>query len=256
MTLSQFCLMALGGLIFIWFALPMFLSTHMNIGNVTGMALAIVFFVYGAFCPVLHRIIAQWREHSVKRWIIWGFLAVALMIAALALIETICMVRAACKKPQEDATVVVLGCRVYGERPSLSLEERLQAAYNYLQEHEEAACIVSGGKGTGEDISEAECMYRYLVDKGIDPSRLYKEDASTTTRENLAFSQKIIETEGLTPQIAIATSEYHEYRAGRIAQSLGMECAAVPARTAIWLLPTYYIRELYAILYEWCGFTF
>lgn len=94
-------------------------------------------------------------------------------------------------------------------------------------------------------------MYRYLINKGIDASRLYKEENSTTTRENLLYSKQLIEEQGLHPVIAIATSEYHEYRAGQIAGKLGITYAAVPGKTAIWLFPTYYVRELYGILYEW-----
>ena len=36
-----------------------------------------------------------------------------------------------------------------------------------------------------------------------------------------------------------------------IAKKLGMEYTSVPGKTAIWLFPTYYVRELYGILYEW-----
>jgi len=161
------------------------------------------------------------------------------------------MIIAANKKTTEDATVVVLGCRVYGTKASLSMVERLDAAYNYLTEHETAVCVLSGGQGLGEDITEAECMYRYLVEEGISPDRLYKEEKSASTRENLQFSKDLIEEEGLHPAIVITTSEYHQYRAGQIAKTLDMEYGANPGRTAIWLFPTYYVRELYGILYEW-----
>ena len=169
----------------------------------------------------------------------------------MVIVETACMIYAACRKPQENATVVVLGCRVYGERASLSMVERLEAAYEYLTEYEEAVCVLSGGQGPGEDITEAECMYRWLVDKGVAPQRLYKEEDSVSTRENLAFSKRLIAEEGLNTSIAITTSEYHQYRAGKIAESLDIEYGAISGKTAIWLFPTYYVRELYGILYEW-----
>ena len=53
------------------------------------------------------------------------------------------------------------------------------------------------------------------------------------------------------PRIAIVTNEYHEYRAFMIAEVLGLEHSAVPAKTPWWLFPTYYIREVYGIIYEW-----
>lgn len=118
-------------------------------------------------------------------------------------------------------------------------------------EHPDSVCILSGGQGSDEIISEAECMYRYLTEKGIDPDRLYQEDRSASTRENLAFSREIIEAEHLNPHIAIATSEFHEYRAGKIAESLGLDHSAVPGRTPGYLFAAYYVRELYGILYEW-----
>lgn len=251
MTLLRILLGAIGILLCIWFALPLCLSVNLNIGNMTGIAVSILILLYAVCMPGIHTIFFAWKTHKVKKWLYKAVLTVILAIIGLVIAESACMIRAACKSPASDATVVVLGCRVYGERASLSLQERLKAAYTYLVEHENTVCVLSGGQGEGEDISEAECMYRYLVDMGIEPSRLYKEDKSTTTRENLSFSQQIIEENGLNPTIAIATSEYHEYRAGKIAESLGIEYAAIPARTAIWLFPTYYVRELYAILYEW-----
>ena len=93
-------------------------------------------------------------------------------------------------------------------------------------------------------------MYRYLTVKGIDGNRIFKEEESTSTRENIAFSLKVIKENNLSDEIAIATSEYHQYRVSLIAEGLGVENTAVSGRTAVWLFPTFYVRELYAILYE------
>ena len=82
--------------------------------------------------------------------------------------------------------------------------------------------MVSGGKGSDEDIPEAEAMYTYLVKKGIDPSRIYQEDKSTNTRENLTFSYEIIKENQLEQTLAIATNEFHEYRAIYLANDLGL----------------------------------
>lgn len=236
---------------FIWFIIPLSLSVSLNLGNVTGITISVLLFLYGLGMPWIHKCLVQWRRHRVMKWTWCLLMSVAGIVAGLVILESACMIRAACRKPAKEATVVVLGCRVYGQRASLSMVERLEAAYEYLTENEDAACILSGGQGPGEDITEAECMYRWLVNKGIDSQRLYKEEESASTRENLAFSKRLIEAEGLHPAIAITTSEYHQYRAGRIAKGLDMEYGAIPGWTAIWLFPTYYVRELYGILYEW-----
>lgn len=251
MKYFKIIVVTIGIIAFIWFLLPLCLSVNLNIGNMTGLAVSLLIICYGVFMHPIHQVLAAWKIHPKKRWLFRGLTAVVGIVAVLVVIESACMIRAACKAPVEDATVVVLGCRVYGERPSLSMKERLEAAYDYLIENEDTVCILSGGQGSGEDISEAECMYRWLVDKGIAPERLYKEERSASTRENLEFSKELIAAECLNPQIAIITSEYHQYRAGKIAEALDMEYGAVPAKTAIWLFPTFYVRELYGILYEW-----
>lgn len=244
-------LVVFGVICFVWFAIPLFLSVSLNLGNVTGLVVSVLLVLYGVLMPWVHGLLAKWRKHKVLRFLHWGILGIVSLVALLVVIESACMIVAANKKPEPGATVVVLGCRVYGERASLSMVERLDAAYEYLIEHPQSKCVLSGGQGDGETITEAECMYRYLINKGIDSSRLFKEELSTTTRENLLFSKQLIEENGLHQVIAIATSEYHMYRAGMIAKALDITWAAVPGKTAIWLFPTYYVRELYGILYEW-----
>lgn len=235
----------------IWFLTPVAVGRIMNIGNGTGVVIMVLMIGYGVFVPIIHKTVK--KAYATKVGKIASFLVIitALAVILLAMVETTFMIKAANTKPSEDATVVVLGCRAYGSRPSIMLASRLDAAYDYLTEHPEAICIVSGGQGPDESMPEAECMYLYLTEKGIAPERIYQEDKSTSTRENLLFSQEIIEAEGLNPEIAIVTNEYHEYRAGMIADALEMEYSAVSARTPLWLFPTYYIRELYGILYEW-----
>lgn len=236
---------------FVWFLVPYIAANILNIGNITGMAVALLLLVYLIVQPRLHTWIRQqWHEKYVKVSVC-AVGALMALVAILAVVETGFMISACAKAPQKNATAVVLGCRVYGERASMMLRERLEAAYEYLTENPEAVCVVSGGQGSGEDISEAECMKRWLVDKGITETRIYKEDMSTSTEENIAFTKQVLEENDLNPDITIITNEFHAYRAGILAEKNDLEFGVAPGNTAIWLLPTYYIRELYAILAEW-----
>lgn len=247
----RFIGVVIGAILFLWFLLPLAVAGIMNIGNITGIVLSIFLMLYMSFLPMMNGWIASWWKEKIQRRILFGCGALIMTIALLAAIETGCMINANAKAPAKNATAVVLGCRVYGERASLSLVERLEAAYEYLEENPEAVCVVSGGQGTGENISEAECMYRWLVGKGIDKGRIYKEDRSTSTEENIVFSKAVIKENNLNENIAIITSEYHSYRATVIAEKHGFSYGTAPGKTALWLFPTYYIRELYAILAEW-----
>lgn len=129
--------------------------------------------------------------------------------------------------------VVVLGAGVNGTIPSQALRERLDTALDYLQRNPAAIAILSGGQGSGEDISEAACMFAWLTARGISSDRLRMEDAATNTQENLRFSLDLIEEEtGARPQtVAVVSSEYHLLRAEIFADKQGVAALGVPART-------------------------
>ncbi len=234
----------------IWFAFPVLLGIF-NLGNATGI------FVFGVAlicCVIPDKVTALLKRICSK---LWGKAAVitaallAAMIAITAVTLTVFMTSAAYKQPSVDATVIVLGCRVYGDRPSKLLTSRVNAAYDYLSEHEGSVCIVSGGQGDDENISEAECMRRMLTEKGIAEDRIFLENESTSTRENIEFSNKILQENNLSGKpVAIATNEFHQFRAQLIAKEYGIDTAAISGASELYLLPSYYVRELYGVLLE------
>ena len=63
----------------------------------------------------------------------------------------------------------------------------------YLSAHPDVICIVSGGQGPGEKITEAACMRRLLLDAGIPGTRIWLEPKASDTAENLANSLALIE---------------------------------------------------------------
>lgn len=240
-----------GGIGVLLFISPLFLYNILNIGNVTGLLVFGCILTYGIVPSAIHRFFGQWYQTKVGKWLLRIAEAMIVLTIVLVLVMSTKMFQAILNTPKDSVTVVVLGCQVKGENASLMLQERIDAAYDYLAAHPDASAVLSGGKGAGEAISEAECMYRALTKKGIAEERLYKEERSTSTRENLAFSKDIIEQNRLSNSLAIVTNEFHEYRAKQIAKNLGFDAKAVPAPTAWWLFPTYYVRELYGILYQW-----
>ncbi len=164
------------------------------------------------------------------------------------------IVKAAVEKPEPDAEyAVVLGAAVYGESPSITLEHRLESAARYLSENPGTKAVVSGGQGEGEDVSEAECMRRYLTEHGIDPARILIEDKSTSTKENLAFSKAVVEADGgSVSRVVIVSSGYHLYRAKQIAAQLGYRAsgAAAPDGYPIYMVGMY-LREAVAVAKLW-----
>ncbi len=243
-------LILIGVVVVVVFAAPLARSMP-NLGSVLGIAIGVVLLLYGIFFGAVNGAIAHAWQGMAGRVVLCVVGAVLVAAVATSAAAGAHIVSALHKAPAENATVVVLGCKVRGTVPSLSLYHRIEAAADYLDEHPDATCILSGGQGDAEDISEAECMYRYLVDFGIDPDRLIKEEASSTTVENIANSKRIIEQRGLSPDLALVTNGYHQYRAQLIASEQGLDAGAVRAETAWWLVPTYVLREICAIAHEW-----
>lgn len=240
----------LGCLGLLTFGLPCFYSVR-NFGSAVGLFLSALILLLSLRWESFCRGTEMLGQHRAGRLLLGLVCAIFIAGAFLAVLTSVCIFGAAVRQPSENATGIVLGCQVKGTRPSLNLQRRLDCAYDWLCSHPEASCVLSGGQGPDEEITEALCMYRDLTSRGIDPSRLYMEDRSTSTVENIAFSMKLIRDEGLPQELAVITNEYHEYRALHIAESMGISAGAVPTRTAAWLLPTFYVREQCGILYEW-----
>lgn len=146
--------------------------------------------------------------------------------------------------------IIVLGAGVNGTVPSLTLRERINAAYHYLTQNPDTVAVLSGGQGRGESITEAACMYRELTKLGIPAQRLLLEEQSASTMENLTYSLEILEeTAGTRPKkVGIVSSEYHLFRAKCFAGDLELEPTGIPAKTS-WLAlrVNYYLREIVAV---------
>lgn len=241
----------IGMVMLLWILIPAIIISSFHIGTYTGIILSLILITYGVFGGFFHLGI-KYLWQSLPGKILLGFAgAVCGAILALALACIISMEGADSPDDKKSNTVIVLGCLVREDGPSESLRVRLDTALEYLEENPEAVCIVSGGQGITEPVSEASAMRTYLMEKGISSDRIYVEDESTNTKENLENSKKIIEAEGLSSTAMIVTSDYHEYRALKRAESCGITGIGLGAATPAWLWPAAYIREMYGILEMW-----
>ena len=142
--------------------------------------------------------------------------------------------------------MVVLGAQVRGTSPSRALKRRLEKAAQYARENPETVLILSGGQGDNEDISEAQCMRDYLTAAGIGEERLRMEDRSTTTRENLIFSDEL--TGCAQEPCGILSNTFHVFRAVTLAKELGYRSpAGIPARSDPVMQLHYVVRETVAL---------
>lgn len=245
-----------------------------NAGNIAGITATIVVYLFIFFKKQLESAIIRSNLNNFA-WAVM-FFCIFLIIFPLIVFSVVMTFRmmlysfASLKKinfSDKDEFraykfIIVLGCRVKGCRPSRMLMQRINAAYKeYLKAPEKTFIIASGGKGSDEDISEAECIYNELVRLGVDKYRIYKEDKSTTTYENMKNSYckavSVVHSKEMYGRpddnyymdiyYVIVTNGFHMYRSIKLAEECGFKAYAAVAHTTFWLIPTYWIRELMAL---------
>ncbi len=235
-----------------WFFIPM-LKGIICIGNIFGVFMCIFVF---AHCVFNNKFKVMKEKFFEKKFLhfLWRFCQVCITIFVIYAVAATCsMIYFSTLAPVKDSTVITLGAKVrYNKVPSSSLRERIEACYNYLSANPGSKAVLSGGKGKNEPISEAQCMYDNLVEMGIDKERLIIEDKSTNTESNIKNSYKLIEENNLSKDIAIATDGYHQLRARIIAKKQGVDghIGAVNSDSPLSVLPTYYVREWFALPVE------
>jgi len=210
-----------------------------------------------AFCAALsllgHLARTSRRARLARRTLLAAF---CLGLVGFAVLEALIVSGSDGGAADRDVScVVILGAGVNGTQPSLMLRVRLDAALTYLADKPDIPVIVSGCQGSGEDITEAECMYRYLTAHGIEASRVWKEERATSTRTNFAYSAALMRQRGIDPAVAFAyvTNDFHVYRAGVIAgtsQACGVAAKLPRSLYFDALEVNYFVREAFALANE------
>ncbi|MDD4370282.1 MAG: YdcF family protein [Anaerostipes sp.] len=150
--------------------------------------------------------------------------------------------------------IVVLGCGIRGDRVTPLLASRLDKGMEFDKKNGgQSIFIVSGGKGSDEIVSEAQAMKTYLLEHGIQEDRIIKEDNSTTTRENLLFSKKIMEERTKDASCVIVTNNFHVLRAAIFARNLDVNGEVIGGKTANYFRPVAAIREHVALILSYRG---
>jgi len=177
--------------------------------------------------------------------------------------------------------VIVLGAQVKPEGPSRTLKLRLDKAAEYALQNPETMLVLSGGQGANEPQSEAAAMQEYLLEQGVPKDRMFLEMQSTSTMENMVFSwsmirqeyrriqeqemwrrygypgpedgpgANIVQSQDMAPpvRIGVLTSNFHLYRATKIAQKQGIsDVRGIAAGSDPVLLLHFAIRDALAIL--------
>ena len=108
--------------------------------------------------------------------------------------------------------------------------------------------VMSGGQGADEEVPEADAMAAYALTRGVTGEQMLLERDSTTTRENLLYSARLLAQHGEVRRVAVVTNSFHAFRAALLMRAIGLPGYAVGSRTARYYWPTAVLREYVAIM--------
>ena len=185
---------------------------------------------------------AAWLRSLAQSWsrLLAGILLV--VILGLTILSA-----ARTPEPENMEYYLVLGAWVNGRQPSRALRKRLDKALSCAEKDPAARLILSGGQGDDEEISEAVCMWNYLTAAGVEEERLILEDRSTSTRENLLFSDQL--TGCASSRCGIISNDFHICRVMKLARQAGYrDCYGIPAEGDPVMELHYIVRESVALV--------
>lgn len=132
----------------------------------------------------------------------------------------------------EPKVMVILGCLIHSQsQPSIMLQDRLDEALGYLEDHPDMTVVVSGGQGPEEPTSEAQAMAHYLEQNGVPRENILLEDQSHNTWQNLTYTAQRLKEAGTDVEegIVIVSNGFHLSRARMLARRAGFENVSVLA---------------------------
>ncbi len=125
---------------------------------------------------------------------------------------------------------IVLGAAVWDSEPSPVFAERINHAIDLYHDGRVAALVLTGGRGIGDTLSEAEAARRYAMVRGVPASDLYVETESRITYGNLCGARSVMAREGLTRALLVS-DPLHMRRSMHMAEDLGLAVAPSPTPT-------------------------
>ena len=133
--------------------------------------------------------------------------------------------------PLERRAALVVGAKTQDNGMSNALRARVDYAIELYHTGQVGAVIFTGGfrdKDPAREWSESALARDYAMQRGVPSERIWIEQRSTTTLENLREAQAIVNAQGFA-QVALVSDRWHLARAQAMAHDLGL--SVVPAPT-------------------------
>ena len=227
--------------------------------NLLAMVLSVLLIGGVAVCVLLTLFNTQMLELEPKSVLLSSVRTVAatlyLYFAAIFVATQYCCLLAARRKPPlcQDY-VLILGCAIRKDGTLYPLikgrADRAIAFYQQQQTQTGKAPVLvpSGGQGSDEIIAEGEAVRRYLLEQGIPETQIMAETKSVNTLENMRCSKVLIDARQTKANVIFSTTNYHAFRSGVLAESVGLHADAIASKTKWYFWPNAQIREFVGLL--------
>ena len=226
-----------------------------NFGSVVPFLVGMVFVAHGIFWRNIIRFICQNRWLSRLWYGLWMAFFIWLISFGIFVYALQQQIKQSAKPIPEVAAIIVLGSGTVAGKPTPTLAKRLDTAAPLIDSQKSALVITSGGIGFGQTRSEAYIMATYLYDTyDIPLKHILQEGQSTSTAENLIYSQEILAAKGISiaEPIAIVTSDFHIIRAANIARYQGyVQPIMLASPTPLSIRYNAWFREYFAFVSGW-----
>jgi uncharacterized SAM-binding protein YcdF (DUF218 family) len=132
---------------------------------------------------------------------------------------------------EQAQAIIVLGAAQYNGVPSPIYEARLDHAAELYKAGMAEVIVTTGGRQEGDEFSEANAGFTYLVGQGVPESALRQEVDGRNSWESLAASARFLQDEGID-DVLLVSDPYHSFRLAQIAGELGLEAHVSPTGTS------------------------
>ena len=214
-----------------------------------GTSFFLIWGVGGACLAALGWLIGQEkRMNALPGWLKAGAVIIAsVCLLIFVAVEGLILSQFGAQAPDGADYCIILGAQMKTHGPSDVLRRRLDAAIEYLEENPYTTVIVSGGQGTNEPMTEAQGMYEYLVEKGIDEERILLEEESGNTWGNLYYSSAFLNP--AEDSVVLVTNNFHVFRATGIARKMGYKnVSGLAADSYPLMAPNNLLREFFGVI--------
>jgi uncharacterized SAM-binding protein YcdF (DUF218 family) len=182
----------------------------------------------------------------LARWairIVFGLIAIVILYLGVTFAQVWWASRGNDTSPA--SAIVVMGAAQWNGVPSPVLKGRLDHAVDLYRRGVAPVIIVTGGKQSGDSVTQALSGFSYLRDQGVPEAAIRIEVDGTNSFEELSASAAILRKAGIGDSVVIVSDPYHALRVEEIAREVGLKPHVSPTDSSLSLRPM--LRETVAV---------